>query len=212
MGFRHAAKRTDSDQTNNPWIERAADPDPAVQQVIVVRPRARPQRMAGIPDVQSTLGRRELTREERLVPVWLVAAHGGAGVSTIAGLMRRAGDAGVAWPIAGAGEHARVVLVARESFTGLTAARTALTEWVGGHVPVRLEGLLLVAAQPGGPPKELRELAELVASQANGAVWRLGWQRAWLLGEPTMPSENTLRELHEHLFDNPPTRREQETR
>ena len=154
-----------------------------MEQVIVVRPRSRPQRMAGIPEIQSTLGRRELTREERLVPVWLVAAHGGAGVSTIVGLMHRVGDAGGAWPIAGEGAQARVVLVARESWTGLGAARRALTEWVGGRVPVHLEGLLLVAAQPGAPPKELRELAELVRSQANGAVWRLGWQRDWLIGQ-----------------------------
>ena len=98
--------------------------------------------------------------------------------------MNRVGDAGVAWPIAGNGEHARVVLVARESWTGLSAARDALTEWVGGQVPVRLEGLLLVAAQPGSAPKQLRELAERVRSQANGAVWRLGWQPAWLVSPP----------------------------
>ena len=199
MGFRHAAKRSESEPTN-PWIDRPSKAEAPVEQVIVVRPRSRPQRMAGIPEIQSTLGRRELTREERLVPVWLVAAHGGAGVSTIVGLMHRVGDAGGAWPIAGEGEQARVVLVARESWTGLSAARDALTEWVGGRVPVRLEGLLLVAAQPGGAPKQLRELAELVRSQANGAVWRLGWQRDWLLGQATMPADKALRELHEHLF------------
>ena len=199
MGFRHAAKRSESEPTN-PWIDRPSEAQAPPEQVIVVRPRSRPQRMAGIPEIQSTLGRRELTREERLVPVWLVAAHGGAGVSTIVGLMHRVGDAGGAWPIAGEGEHARVVLVARESWTGLGAARRALTEWVGGRVPVHLEGLLLVAAQPGAPPKELRELAELVRSQANGAVWRLGWQRDWLIGHAAMPSDKALRDLHEHLF------------
>ena len=199
MGFRHAAKRSESEPTN-PWIDRPSEAEAPVEQVIVVRPRSRPQRMAGIPEIQSTLGRRELTREERLVPVWLVAAHGGAGVSTIVGLMHRVGDAGGAWPIAGEGEQARVVLVARESWTGLGAARRALTEWVGGRVPVHLEGLLLVAAQPGAPPKELRELAELVRSQANGAVWRLGWQRDWLIGHAAMPSDKALRDLHEHLF------------
>ena len=172
MAFRHGAKHA---QTNagNPWTADASQAEASPEEVIVVRPRARPQRLAGIPEVQSTLGRRELTREERLVPVWLVGAHGGAGVSTIAGLINRVGDAGAALPIAGDGEQARVVLVARESWTGLSAARDALTEWVGGRVPVRLEGLLLVAAQPGGAPKQLRELAELVRSQANGVVWRL---------------------------------------
>ena len=208
MGFRHAAKRSQSEPTN-PWIDQPSTAEVPVREVIVVRPRSRPQRMAGIPEIQSTLSRRELTREERLVPVWLVAAHGGAGVSTIAGLMHRVGDAGAAWPIAGDGEHARVVLVARESWTGLTAARRALTEWVGGRVPVRLEGLLLVAAQPGAPPKELRELAELVHSQASGAVWRLAWQRDWLIGHAAMPSDNTLRDLHQQLFDNPPTKGKQ---
>jgi hypothetical protein len=204
MGFRQAVKRTESEPTN-PWIDRSSEAQAAPEQVIVVRPRSRPQRMAGIPEIQSTLDRRELTREERLVPVWLVAAHGGAGVSTIAGLMHRVGDAGGAWPIAGDDQQARVVLVARESWTGLGAARRALTEWVGGGVPVHLEGLLLIAARPGGPPKELRELAELVRSQANGAAWRLAWQRDWLIGQATMPSDNTLRDLHQQLFDDPPT-------
>ena len=169
MGFRHAAKRSESEPTN-PWIDRPSEAEAPLEQVIVVRPRSRPQRMAGIPEIQSTLGRRELTREERLVPVWLVAAHGGAGVSTIVGLMHRVGDAGGAWPIAGEGEQARVVLVARESWTGLGAARRALTEWVGGRVPVHLEGLLLVAAQPGAPPEGAARArrARPLASQRSG--------------------------------------------
>ena len=134
----------------------------------MVRPR--PRQMAGIPELTDRLPRRELTREERLVAVWAVGAHGGAGCSTIAALMAHVGDAGVAWPIAPDGEQARVLLVARESYTGLSAARRALTEWVGGRVPVALEGLLLIAAQPGGTPKELRELSELVplAGQRRG--------------------------------------------
>jgi hypothetical protein len=197
VAFRSAAKRARTGPAN-PWTADASPVDAPQEQVLVVRPR--PRRMAGIPEVQSTLGRRELTREERLVPVWLVGAHGGAGVSTIAGLLDRVGDAGVAWPIAVEGEQARVVLVARESWTGLSAARDALTEWVGGQVPVHLEGLLLVASLPGGAPKELRELAERVRSQANGAVWRLGWQRDWLLGQATMPRDKTLRQLQQQLF------------
>ena len=207
MAFRHAAKRAQTG-AGNPWTADAPQPDPPPEQVIVVRPRVRPRRLTGIPQVQSALGQRELTREERLVAVWLVGAHGGAGVSTIAGLMNRVGDAGVAWPIAGDGEQARVLLVARESWTGLSAARDALTEWVGGQVPVRLEGLLLVAAQPGSAPKQLRELAERVRSQANGAVWRLGWQPAWLVSPAaaTAAASKTLQEIGEALFasDNHP--------
>ncbi len=189
----------------NPWIDAARSDlrtEVAVEPAIVVRPR--PRRLAGIPEFADGLPRRELTGEERLVPCWCVGAHGGAGCSTIAGLMSPVGDGGVAWPIAPAGEQARVLLVARESYTGLSAARRALTEWVGGRVPVALEGLLLISAQPGGTPKELRELSELVRSQANSAVWRLGWQREWLTGEATMPSEKTLRDVYEQLFDTAP--------
>ncbi len=189
----------------NPWIDAARSDlrtEVAVKPAVVVRPR--PRRMAGIPELADRLPRRELTREQRLVPCWCVGAHGGAGCSTIAALMAPVGDAGVAWPIAPDGEQARVLLVARESYTGLSAARRALTEWVGGRVPVALEGLLLISAQPGGTPKELRELSELVRSQANSAVWRLGWQREWLTGEATMPSEKTLRDVYEQLFDTAP--------
>jgi hypothetical protein len=192
----------------NPWLAPLEPESEVAEPTIVVRPRPRPRprprRLAGIPELADGLPRRELTGEERLVPCWCVGAHGGAGTSSIAALMAPVGDGGVAWPIAPDGEHARVLLVARESYTGLSAARRALTEWVGGGVPVQLEGLLLVAAQPGGTPKQLRELSELVRSQANSAVWRLGWQRAWLTGEATMPSEKTLRDVHEQLFDTAP--------
>ncbi len=181
---RNAAKRSDSEPVN-PWLTTTRLVEPQSEAVtIVVRPR--PRRLAGIPEIADGLPRRELTGEQRLVPVWCVGAHGGAGCSSVAGLMAPVGDGGVAWPIAPDGERARVLLVARESYTGLSAARRALTEWVGGRVPVALEGVLLVAAQPGGTPKQLRELSELVRSQANSAVWRLGWQRAWLTGEAQM--------------------------
>ena len=198
MAFGRAAKQ--EPETVNPWIEPAPDASAVVDEApIVVRPR--PRKMAGIPGLSGGLPRRQLTREERLTPVWLVGAHGGSGCSSVAGLLSHVGDAGVAWPIAPGDDQTRVVLVARESFAGLGAARTALTEWVSGNVPVRLEGLLLVAAQPGGTPRELRALSKLVGSQANGAVWRLGWQKTWLVGEPTMPQDKALVQMQRQLFD-----------
>lgn len=198
MAFGRAAKQ--EPETVNPWIE----PTPVAsaeleERPIVVRPR--PRKMAGIPELTGGLPRRQLTREERLTPVWLVGAHGGSGCSSVAGLLSHVGDAGIAWPIAPGEEQVRVVLVARESLAGLSAARAALTEWVSGAVPVNLEGLLLVAAQPGGTPRELRALSKLVGSQANGAVWRLSWQKAWLVAEPTMPQDKALAEMQRQLFD-----------
>ena len=59
------------------------------------------------------------------------------------------------------------------------AAQAALTDWASGSVPVRLEGLVLLAHAPGRLSKQLRPLRELVRGAAAGLVWEIGWQPQW---------------------------------
>ena len=120
---------------------------------------------------------------------WFVGAHGGAGESTLAALLPNAGAGEHRWPIHPDGDVPDVVLVARTSLTGLTAARAALTQWAaGGTPPVRLLGLVLMPDAPGRLPKPLRDLAEVVAGGVRDrAVWHLPWVEEWRTGDQAGP-------------------------
>lgn len=185
----------------NPWVTpppgRPNTPKPAPVEVTPAAPG--PQPGVPPPPPEQRLPARELSREELLVPIWLTSAHGGAGSSTLAQLSVGWRAAGTAWPISPERERpARVLLCARTSYTGLRAAQAALTDWASGRVPVRLEGLALLAAAPGRVPKQLRPLLELVRGAA-GLVWEIGWQPQWLTDPPVMTRDRGLRELFERF-------------
>jgi hypothetical protein len=116
----------------------------------------------------------------------LLAAHGGAGVSSLlrAGLAAAGGvDAGRTWPDGGA-----ALLVARSSTSGLEAAREAARAHAAGDtgLDVTLLGLVLVADAPGRLPPRLRDLADLVAG-AFLRVWQVPWLTEWRLAATTEP-------------------------
>ena len=116
----------------------------------------------------------------------LLAAHGGAGVSSLlrAGLAAAGSvDAGRTWPSGGA-----ALLVARSSVSGLEAARDAVRAHTAGDtgLDVTLLGLVLIADAPGRLPPRLRELADLVAG-AFLRVWQVPWLTEWRLAAATEP-------------------------
>jgi hypothetical protein len=116
----------------------------------------------------------------------LLAAHGGAGVSSLlrAGLAAAGGvDARRTWPEGGA-----ALLVARSSTSGLEAAREAARAHAAGDtgLDVTLLGLVLVADAPGRLPPRLRDLADLVAG-AFLRVWQVPWLTEWRLAATTEP-------------------------
>ena len=145
----------------------------------VGRGAAAPQPDGSVPPVDG-LGR-VVTPTARL---HVVAAHGGAGARTLAGLLDGARPT-AAWPQPEDDGPAVCVLVARSDHAGLSAARRALAEWARGDAgeQVRLLGLVVVADAPGRLPSPL---AELLAHLAGGApaTWRIGWQPSWRLGPP----------------------------
>lgn len=83
--------------------------------------------------------------------VYLVGCHGGAGVDTLAAVIAGTTAAGRAWPVRSEDDTASplpVVLVARTSLAGLSAAQFALRQYATAGVPdgTELVGLVLIAA------------------------------------------------------------------
>jgi len=137
-----------------------------------------------VPDLADRLPRRAAHGQ---AIAWWVGAHGGAGETTLARLAFGTVAAEHSWPMpAAAGIQSRVILVARTNYAGLTAAQRAAREWASGALgdAIRLEGLVLVADQPGKLPKELRELAHLVCGGVPRS-WELPWVAEWRVAPAT---------------------------
>ncbi|MEV0766524.1 hypothetical protein [Nocardia sp. NPDC050435] len=119
---------------------------------------------------------------ERTPPplVWLLGAHGGAGVSTLAQLMAPAADCHRRWPAVLEGESPYVVVVARETVDGLARAHDLLRQWHCGQAGHRahLLGLVTCAHQPKTAPKPITRYLEVIETLAP-ARWRIGWQADW---------------------------------
>lgn len=176
---------------SNPWVSGPTMADNPEEQVTIapVRvPRATgpvaPQRDVRAPDHVDQL---PVLDQVRAADLWWVGAHGGAGESTLAHLVPEWRAAEGAWPrVAGQGEPARVVLVARTHVAGLKAAQTAATQWAAGLVPeVELLGLVLVADAPGRLPRPLRDLAQLVSGGVP-RTWTVPWVEQWRLGHEVL--------------------------
>ncbi|MEU8601021.1 DUF6668 family protein [Streptomyces parvulus] len=118
-----------------------------------------------------------------------IGAHGGAGVSTLAGVYGGR-DCGQNWP--GPGDPPSVLLVARTHAAGLTAAGRAVEEFRLGRAPagVRLDAVVLVADAPGRLPRPLAQRVRLLESAVD--VHRVPWVPAWRLdGTQDAPPRGT---------------------
>lgn len=118
--------------------------------------------------------------------VVLVAAHGGAGVSSLlrAGLAAAgAVDGQRRWPAAG-----QVLLVARTCTAGLERARDLAREHASGLTGPHtdLVGLVLVADAPGRLPARIDALADLTAG-GFARCWQVPWLPEWRLAAATEP-------------------------
>lgn len=129
------------------------------------------------------LAARRITETEMSASVWWLGVHGGAGESTLETLFVGSRACDHLWPVGPIGAPTRVVLVARTNAHGLRAVQTAVRDASERELAVSIRGLVLMADAPGRLPRQLRELAELVAGAAS-PVWRFPWVPAWRLGEP----------------------------
>jgi hypothetical protein len=137
------------------------------------------------------LDSRQRVLEERVpgssesgVLVWWLGVHGGAGESTLARLFKGTRPAEHRWPVGlPDGAKSVVVLIARTSFSGMTAVQAAMREWdqrERAHVFVL--GLVLVAHRPGRLPKDLQRLQRDLLG-ATERVWLVPWCERWSAGE-----------------------------
>ncbi len=116
--------------------------------------------------------------------MWLLGVHGGAGASTLAHVLAPAADSYRRWPGGFDRESPFVVLVARETISGLTRAHDLLRQHHAGLAgPCEVLGLVTVAARPGRIPVEIRRYRDVVGSLA-GQVWQVPWHEDWTLVEP----------------------------
>ncbi|MCK6211939.1 hypothetical protein KZX45_15445 [Georgenia sp. EYE_87] len=173
---------------SHPRLEHRDDVAGAAARFLVPTGPAMPQR--GVPSPANGLPAR--VRTERPAPWWL-GTHGGAGESTLAGLVPSSGAAGHAWPLPRDVDDVQpVVLVARTSLRGLESARVAATQWAAGDVlGVELLGLVLMADAPGRLPRPLRDLAHHVAGGVP-RVWSVPWVEAWRSGGDAAPHALTV--------------------
>lgn len=174
-------------QSLNPWITSptADSPDQETTDTYMPPAAAISAPLKGIvePDAADRLASRTMTGSAAL---WIIGAHGGAGESRIADLLR-ARATGHCWPVIQDGSEPKVLLVSRADMRGLTAARSALTQWVSGAAPeADLLGLAILADAPGKTPKALRDFSAIVGGGAP-RFWTLPWVEAWRLGNDTAP-------------------------
>lgn len=166
---------------SNPWLAaiQTEQPTPVVEEVSEQQMASWQPGQVVAPSVPGGLRTAQCAGDGRL---WVVAAHGGAGATTVARLLD-AGDAGQVWPAPRSGAVSAVV-VARHHLSGLRAAQAAAIQWASGVIPgVHLVGLVLVADSPVKQPKELADFQRLMMG-AFPAVWHVEYVPAWRVNEP----------------------------
>jgi hypothetical protein len=159
------------------------------------------------PDAADRLGRRAVAG---FAALWITGAHGGSGESRMADLIGGARATGHCWPVLQDGSKPPVLLVCRADMRGLTAARSALTQWASGAAPeLDLIGLAVLADAPGKTPKPLRDFTAIVGGGAP-RYWTLPWVEAWRHGDsttapPTREFQRFIADLAALATDTPPS-------
>ena len=124
-------------EAKNPWLSHPAEPEPDTPVAIEERVRpatgpVAPQRGVPAPDLADQL---PLFDRRQNADVWWLGVHGGAGESSLSGVLPGSAAADHGWPQTPGEQPARVVLVARSNMRGLRAAQAAATQWASGLVP-----------------------------------------------------------------------------
>ncbi len=143
---------------------------------------------------------------------WLLGAHGGACVSTLARTWAPSGDCRRGWP--SADRYRSVVIVARTHRAGLHSAHELLLQATAGlSGDCTLLGLLTVPDADGKLPATLRRQLEVVEAAAPHA-WRLpylGHYRSltydqmpvWSPNDPPPPPGSKLRRADPTAYPDP---------
>ena len=108
--------------------------------------------------------------------VWLLGAHGGAGISTLGHVLDFASECGQKWPAPLQGESPFVAIVARERVDSLDMAGDLIRQHVSGMAGnSTLLGLITIADRPGRKiPREIDQTRKIVGGLAP-TTWRIEW-------------------------------------
>ncbi|WP_370915839.1 DUF6668 family protein [Corynebacterium sp. CCM 9203] len=115
--------------------------------------------------------------------VWCVGAHGGAGTTFLASSLAPAFDCGQSWPVIDGDRSPFVVIVARETMSGLDAAADLLRQWHTDDALAAHEVLGVVLMPPARARRVDREVRGWATTVSGIApeVWRLPWVAQWPL-------------------------------
>lgn len=108
---------------------------------------------------------------------WLVGAHGGAGVTTLAHTLAPFGDAGQTWPVMD--ENPWCVVVARATREGVEAAHNAVLQAQAakaGHC--RVVGVMLVEAAPDFMPETVEQKITVLRKVVPN-IWHVPFVEEW---------------------------------
>lgn len=134
------------------------------------------------------------------VTVQIAGLHGGAGASTVAGLLG-AGALDVGVGLGGLADlQVPVLLVTRTHAAGLSLLRRTVGQWAsGGLTPVQLLGVVIVDDSPDLSRVLQREVKSL--ERALRRSWRLRWSEEFR-HSPDPPDETTrgLRRFRKSIF------------
>ena len=185
--------------TTNPFMNRVeteeapAEQEPAIEADAVLGDRVEtsgPKQPLAMRTDPAPAPPVPLTPSTSTSPLRVVAAHGGAGATTLCELLGNtlASDGGGKWPQAHAwvpeSVHGRVLLAARSHRAGLLAARETLTAWHAGAYVGGLEllGILLVDDAPRLTKGQIAEIKSLTAMAPRG--WHMPWQESLRMTAP----------------------------
>lgn len=124
---------------------------------------------------------------------WYLAAHGGAGATTLSAMDPNGADAGGTWPTHPDGQN--VVVVTRETVSGLRAARHLAQQWGAGDLPtINLLALITIPAHPGKNSRAV-SLAGKTTAGIYPRHYRLAWNAERLDHEATdaLPTKQDLK-------------------
>jgi hypothetical protein len=120
----------------------------------------------------------------------VMGLHGGAGATTVAGLLGAdALDVGSSWPVAEGWERPlptlAVVVVARTHLVGISAAERLARLWAADTLSrSRLLGLVLVDDAPKLLPSQREAARRLARMTPHG--WHIGWHDRWRIEAPAL--------------------------
>lgn len=101
--------------------------------------------------------------------MWCVAAHGGAGATTLSAQLAPVGDSGGVWP-AHKDQSPYCVIVTRATVGGFKATNKLLRQYVCGLAGnVRVLAVVVIQASPKKPSKEIQRARALVEPIGNYA-------------------------------------------